>query len=71
MGPLLVRCPKTQHPISTGIETDVASLAKAWSSTVRIPCPHCGETHEFKVRDAYTGASISDDTLGRLHDRLE
>ena len=53
MGPLLVQCPNTFALINTGVETDAASLAVAWSSALRLDCPHCNEVHEVRVREAY------------------
>jgi hypothetical protein len=53
MGSLLVRCPNTFAVIDTGVETDAASLALAWRSTLRFHCPHCNEVHEVRVREAY------------------
>jgi hypothetical protein len=33
----VVTCPKTKLRISTGVETDVASLRQSWSQTLRLP----------------------------------
>jgi hypothetical protein len=57
------RCPKTLRLMNTSIETDFASLAKAWSTTMKIVCPYCGETHRFQVRDAYTDAVVSSERM--------
>ena len=59
--PLWLQCPMTQGPISIDIATDVRSLTKAWHSKIKIACPHCPETHHFKVSEAFTNAAISDD----------
>jgi hypothetical protein len=60
------RCPKTSRLMKTAIETNCASLAKAWTVTVKIVCPFCGETHEFQVRDAYTDAVMSNERIRGL-----
>jgi hypothetical protein len=66
MGALLVRCPRTRHPISTGIEIDTGSLAKMASSRISVACPHCVGSHEFKIGDAYISTTIPDAHLQRL-----
>jgi transcription elongation factor Elf1 len=35
---------------------------------IRVACSHCGKTHEFKVRDVFTKASISSEHLNLLHE---
>jgi hypothetical protein len=61
--PVWVQCPMTRESISIGIATDVRSLTKAWHSKIKIACPHCQETHNFKVSEAFTNAAISDERL--------
>jgi hypothetical protein len=53
------RCPKTQLLMTTKVKTDCASLAKVWHITMNVMCSYCGETHRFRVRDAYTEAVMS------------
>jgi DNA-directed RNA polymerase subunit RPC12/RpoP len=60
MGRLIVQCLKTCETIDTGIATDYKSLSKSWEKTLHIACPHCGEEHEVKVRDAFIRAAVSD-----------
>jgi hypothetical protein len=59
------RCPKTSRLMNTAIETDYASLAKAWTLTMKIVCAYCGETHIFQVRDAYIDAAMSNEWSAR------
>ena len=59
MGPLIVHCPKTCATINTGVATDYKALAEAWDRIVNVPCPHCGEEHEIKVRDAFIRGEVS------------
>jgi RNase P subunit RPR2 len=58
--PLYVVCPITKSPIWTRIATDVRSLTKAWHSNIVVACPHCKETHKYRVREAFAEAAISD-----------
>jgi hypothetical protein len=67
--PLWLQCPMTQGPISITIATDVRSLTKAWHSKIKIACPHCPETHHFKVSEAFTNAAISDERLRGVFSR--
>jgi len=61
--PLLVLCPTTKNSIVTNIRTDVRSLAKAWHSQIRVPCPYCKEIHKYKVSAAFAETAISDEHI--------
>ena len=61
--PLYVLCQITKKPICTRFGTDVPSLTKAWKSNIEVPCPHCKETHMYRVRDAFTEVAISDERM--------
>jgi ABC transporter substrate binding protein len=37
-------CPKTHQQAPAGIETDIQSLSASWRATLKVNCPHCGET---------------------------
>ena len=45
-------CPKTDRAVDVGIETEIGTLLRIRSETVRARCPVCGERHDWKVRDA-------------------
>jgi hypothetical protein len=60
----------THGSISIAIATDVPSLTKAWHSKIKIACPHCPQTHHFKVSEAFTNAAISDERLHGVFSRL-
>jgi len=49
---LIFVCPKTGQEVEPGVETDIGTLLKIRTQTVRAVCPACGETHEWQVRDA-------------------
>ena len=36
------------------------SLSAAWSGTLKVNCPHCGEVHEISVREVYINGAIED-----------
>jgi RNase P subunit RPR2 len=65
MSVLSTICPTTGKPFSTGVHADSRTLAKIWFSSIYVTCPHCGQQHAIKVREAYVDAVMSE---GRWHD---
>ena len=61
--PLFVLCPITKASIVTNIRTDVRSLAKAWHSSIQVPCPHCEKIHKYKVSAAFAETALSDERI--------
>jgi hypothetical protein len=59
MAPLFVRCPKTRALLLTPVDTTFRGLAEDWNKTFRVPCPHCGDEHPIKVREAFIQSEIS------------
>jgi hypothetical protein len=55
MNPLLFRCPKTLREVATGIEVDLGTLRHVQPVTVRLMCPFCDNTHEWKLADGWIG----------------
>jgi hypothetical protein len=54
MSILLIRCPHTDRPISTGIEIDSAeTLAKLPDVLSHVKCPECGLEHTWWTREAW------------------
>jgi hypothetical protein len=51
MNPLLFQCPKTERQVKTGIEIDFTTLRNVQPVTVRLLCPYCYGTHEWKLTD--------------------
>jgi hypothetical protein len=45
-------CPTTRHTVDVGIETEIGTLLRIKSETLRARCPACGQIHEWKVREA-------------------
>jgi predicted RNA-binding Zn-ribbon protein involved in translation (DUF1610 family) len=50
---LIFVCPSTRQGIDVGIESDIGTLLRIRSKTVRARCPACGQTHEWRVGDAW------------------
>ena len=63
MSELSTVCPATGKPLSLGFQIDSRNLAKVWFSSVCSDCPHCGQKHLIKVREAYVEAVLSDRQL--------
>jgi hypothetical protein len=54
MPDLMIRCPKTQEPMPTGILMNRQSLENSkLANNVSGPCPHCGELHTWNLEDAW------------------
>jgi hypothetical protein len=53
VGALMIMCPNTGQPISTGIETDEYSLKQIADVPTRTRCPLCGLDHTWWKREAW------------------
>ena len=54
MAVLLIKCPHTDRPISTGIEIhDAETLTNLPDVCSRINCPECGLEHVWRAREAW------------------
>jgi hypothetical protein len=53
MGVLMVKCPATGAPISTGMQADRSSFARTPVFFSRTLCPHCRTQHEWFAKDAW------------------
>jgi hypothetical protein len=54
MAVLLIKCPHTDRPISTGIEIDGAeTLANLPDVLSHVKCPECGLEHARWTREAW------------------
>ena len=49
---LLFVCPATGREVDVGIETEIGTLLRIKSETLRAPCPACGQMHRWAVREA-------------------
>jgi predicted RNA-binding Zn-ribbon protein involved in translation (DUF1610 family) len=52
MESLIFVCPQTRQPVDIGVATEISTLLRIRSRSVRGVCPACGELHEWPVRDA-------------------
>jgi len=53
MAVLLIKCPHTDRPISTGIELDAETFAKLPNILSYMKCPECGLEHAWWTREAW------------------
>ncbi len=53
MATVMVKCPETGQPISTGIVTDRASFASTPVFFAHVYCPFCRTKHEWFAKDAW------------------
>jgi transcription elongation factor Elf1 len=49
---LVFTCPRTGKEIDVGIQSELQTLLRIRSDKVSARCPHCGQRHEWQVRDA-------------------
>jgi hypothetical protein len=49
---LLFICPATKRAVDVGVTTEIGTLLRIKSETLRARCRACGEMHEWKVREA-------------------
>ena len=52
MAMIIIKCPKTQQDVRTGITMDKASFAAALFSNNSVRCPHCRDIHVWTKKDA-------------------
>lgn len=50
---LYFRCPETQERVDVGIESELSTLLRIRTESVRALCPHCGKEHVWKVSEAF------------------
>jgi len=65
MAPLVFTCPNIRKQAPTGIHTDAQSLRSAWSKSLKVQCPLCGECHDIAVRDTHIDFAL-DGAVERL-----
>jgi hypothetical protein len=53
MGMIMIRCPKTQRAISTGIRADRATFCATPVFFSQTLCPICQATHEWFAKNAW------------------
>jgi hypothetical protein len=53
MSSVMISCPATGRPVSTGIETEPAVFARLPRVAARMLCPACGQEHGWNVGAAW------------------
>jgi hypothetical protein len=53
MSSVMIRCPATGRPVSTGIETEPAVFARLPPLAARMLCPACGQEHAWNTGAAW------------------
>jgi hypothetical protein len=54
---ILIQCPRTGAPVSTGLKTEWVFLKSLPSVAVPLRCPACGQMHKWKPDDAWIGSA--------------
>jgi hypothetical protein len=56
MGQLMITCPVTGKPLSTGFAMDRKTFedpSNEFEDNTIGPCPHCGQSHTWSKKDAF------------------
>ena len=59
MGMIMIRCPKTRRPISTGMRVEPAAFHSTPVFFSRTYYPLCRATHEWFVKDAWVASAAT------------
>ena len=59
---LMFVCPVTERRVDVGVETEISTLLRIRTNTLRAQCPACGQWHEWPVNDAYLPEPASQQT---------
>ncbi len=51
-------CPKTGKTVDVGVASEIGTLLRIRSETLRAKCPACGEIHEWSVKDATLTSTV-------------
>jgi hypothetical protein len=54
---ILIQCPRTGAPVSTGLKTEWVFLKSLPCVAVPLRCPACGQMHKWKPDDAWIGSA--------------
>jgi hypothetical protein len=53
MGTVMIRCPKTGHAVSTGIDMEAPEFERLPTVHAELNCSRCGERHGWTKREAW------------------
>jgi hypothetical protein len=65
---LFFTCPKTGLDLSSGIYTDLDTLARVGKLSVKVPCSHCGDVHTFAAKEGHLESPVEEDSTQRVVD---
>jgi RNase P subunit RPR2 len=60
MPQLLIRCPETEKPLSTGINCSKKAYENASFHNRKVSCFHCGNEHNWSHEDAFFKDELKD-----------
>lgn len=58
MGHVMITCPVTGKPVSTGIDAELAALDQAIPFRAFVHCPACGAEHAWSRSDAFISEAV-------------
>ena len=58
MADIVVQCPRTGTPVSTGLKTEWVLLHSLPRVAVPLRFPACGQMHKWHPQDAWIGTSV-------------
>jgi hypothetical protein len=58
-GEILILCPRTSTPVTTGLRVDWVVFGSLPPVAVPLRCPACGQTHRWKPQDAWISTKPS------------
>jgi len=55
---IVVQCPRTGTPVSTGLKTEWVLLHSLPRVAVPLRCPACGQMHKWHPQDAWIATAV-------------
>ena len=65
VGMIVIKCPKTEREISTGLQADWRAFGSVPVFFSRTYCPLCRTNHEWFAKDAWVREDIAPRNVGR------
>jgi endogenous inhibitor of DNA gyrase (YacG/DUF329 family) len=57
----MIQCPQTGKPVFTGVQMSRGSFQHAKLEGNDVPCPHCGATHAWSMKNAFLEEDAGDE----------
>jgi hypothetical protein len=61
-----ITCPSTGEVVTLSVQTDAATVTKAWKQFIRMQGPHCDERHAIPYKDVYIDGVLANLTDSNL-----